>query len=208
MFKPVMIITFMLTGITFSGLGQITQEEKIRQQQIAADAARNTMISRMIDEGVERMDMGEYVAANDIFKDVLDKARVVPTDLTFHFGKNSFFLGQYQQSIDWLTKYMQLKGTSGQYYDECLTYLDKSKEAFRALRQEEQKSVKEVLSSNYQIDCGPSGKVVCPICKGRTVIIKKNALGTTYQECPYSDDNGNLTCEQYNQLLRGELVKN
>lgn len=207
MFKPVIIITLALWSITISGFGQNTQEEKIREQQMAAEAARSAMISRMIDEGVERMNMEEYASANDIFKDVLDKARVVPTDLTFYFGKNSFFLGQYQQSIDWLTKYVQLKGTSGQYYEECLTYLEKSKEAFRALRQEEQNTVKEVLSSQYQIDCGPSGKVICPICKGRTVIIKKNALGTTYQECPYSDDNGNLTCEQYNQLLRGELVR-
>ena len=70
----------------------------------------------------------------------------------------------------------------------------------------DKEAIKEILSSDYDIDCGPSGKVVCPICKGRTVIIKRGALGTTYQECPYSDSRGYLTCEQYNKLLRGELV--
>jgi hypothetical protein len=204
--KGLLIIGFMLI-FHMTAMGQISQEEKIREQQMAAEAARNTMISRMIDEGVDQMNRQEYEAANNTFRDVLDKARVVPTDLTFYFGKNSFYLGKYQQSIDWLTKYMELKGTQGQYYEECLSFLEKSKEAFRLVRKEEQESAKVILSSNYEIDCGPSGKVVCPICKGRTVIIRKGPLGNTYQECPYSDSRGNLTCEQYNKLLRGELVQ-
>ncbi len=205
MYKTLTIlICLILGGLTVSA--QVSQEEKIREQQMAAEAARMTMITRMIDEGVDRMDAGEYQAANTIFRDVLDKARVVPTDLTFHFGKNSYFLGRYQQSIDWLTKYMELKGTQGQYYEECLEFLEKAKEGFREQRAEETEKTREILTSDYEIDCGPAGKVICPICKGRTVIIKRGPLGTTYQECPYSDSRGYLTCEQYNKLLRGELV--
>lgn len=185
---------------------QVTQEEKIREQQMAAEAARMTMIGRMIDEGEERMNAGEYEAANTIFRDVLNKARVVPTDLTYFFGKNSFYMGKYQQSIDWLTKYIELKGTQGQYYEDCLDVLEKAKDGFRQQRADEAEKTREILTSDYEIDCGPSGKVVCPICKGRTVIIKRGPLGTTYQECPYSDSRGYLTCEQYNKLLRGELV--
>ncbi len=205
MYKYVLVIGALLSLSSLS-TAQVTQEEKIREQQMQVEAARNTMISRMIDEGKEQMELGDYEAANTIFRDVLTKARVVPTDLTFFFGKNSYYLGKFQQSIDWLTKYVELKGTQGRYYEECIELLDKSKEAFRLVRAEDKEAIKEILSSDYDIDCGPSGKVVCPICKGRTVIIKRGALGTTYQECPYSDSRGYLTCEQYNKLLRGELV--
>ncbi len=205
MCKSLFVSAVLLFGISWMACGQITQEDKIREQQMAAEAARSTMISRMIDEGVDRMEMGEYEAANTIFRDVLEKARVVPTDLTYFFGKNSYFLGKFQQSVDWLTKYVELKGTKGQYYEDCLNYLDKARAEVRKEKAVESDNVREILTSDYEIDCGPSGMVICPVCKGRTVIIKKGPLGTTYQECPYSDKHGYLTCEQYNQLLRGEL---
>ena len=65
----------------------------------------------------------------------------------------------------------------------------------------------EVLSASYDIDCGPSGKVTCPVCKGDHVQIKKGAFGAEYHTCPYCNEHGLLTCEQYNLLLRGELKK-
>ena len=56
-----------------------------------------------------------------------------------------------------------------------------------------------------KVDCGPAGKVVCPICKGQTVIIKKTVMSMEYRSCEYCDNHGNLSCDEYNLLLLGEL---
>ncbi|MEL7003604.1 MAG: hypothetical protein AAFN93_12845 [Bacteroidota bacterium] len=122
-----------------------------------------------------------------------------------NFGKNSFHLGRYQQSIDWLNKYIELKGTKGQFYNECTEYLKNANEAFLLVRAEEREEAKRILTSNYDIDCGPSGKVICPVCMGKGVIIEQGAFGNSYRTCPYSDEHGYLTCSEYNLLLRGEL---
>ncbi len=182
-----------------------TQEEKVRQAEMEAAQLRQAQLTTLLDQGVDLMESQEHEAANEIFKDVLKKSKVVPTDLTFYFGKNSFHLGKYRQSIDWLNKYIELKGTTGQYYKECVDLLDKANQAFIVVREEEKQEAKSILAADYDIDCGPSGKVVCPVCSGNGVIIQRGSFGDIYKTCPYSDNHGNLTCEEYNLLLKGQL---
>ncbi|MEQ8927878.1 MAG: hypothetical protein RLO81_18825 [Fulvivirga sp.] len=196
------LLSFILSPIV--SISQ-TQEEKIREAELQAEQMQKVKITRLLDEGVDLMNDEQYEQANEKFKEVLATARVIPTDLTFFFGKNSFHLGKYEQSIDWLNKYIELKGTTGQHYQECVELLDQSNKAFLIVKEQERKEAKQILASNYQIDCGPSGKVVCPVCSGNGVIIQRGAFGDIYKTCPYSDEHGYLTCDEYNLLLRGEL---
>ncbi|WP_040496816.1 hypothetical protein [Fulvivirga imtechensis] len=198
-------LVLLFTCYSCFSYAQLTQQEKINQQVRNAEQAKHAELMRIMDQGVELMADGKHEEANTRFKEVLKSAKVVPTDLCFYFGKNSFYLGKYTQSIDWLNKYIQLRGTTGQFYDESIEYLDRSKEAFLVVREGERKEAQNILTTSYDIDCGPSGKVICPVCKGKGVIITKGAFGDTYKACPYSDDHGYLTCEEYNKLLRGQL---
>ena len=168
---------------------------------------RKTELLRQLDSGVYFMDIGEHLAADAKFRYVLENIKSVPSDLTFYFGKNSFYLEKYKQTIDWLTKYIQLKGTNGQYSKEAATLLKNAETEYLKEKANEIQKTGEVLSVNYDIDCGPSGKVVCPVCKGDHVLVKKGAFGAEYTTCPYCSTHGLLTCEQYNLLLRGELQK-
>ncbi len=166
---------------------------------------KRAMLMRELDSGVYFMDREQYILAEHKFRDVLDNVKSVPSDLTFYFGKNSFHLSKFKQSIDWLNKYIQLKGTTGQYYSEAIDYLKRAEEAFVQEKNLEAQKTQEVLSANYDIDCGPSGKVSCPVCKGDHVITKRGAFGDEYKTCPYCNEHGMLTCQEYNQLLRGQL---
>ena len=190
--------------LSFSVTAQ-TEQEKIQEDIRQRQAQFQVALDRMIETGVERMDAGDYTAADRIFRDVLRSAEVVPTEMTFYFGKNSFYLEKFEQSVDWLNKYIQLKGTQGRFFEEARDLLNKSNEAVRILKLEQKKETEAILASSYEIDCGPSGKVVCPVCQGKTVIISKSAFGQNYRECPYCDEHGLLTCEQYNLLLKGKL---
>jgi hypothetical protein len=183
------------------------QDQKTIEYLRQEEQRKKADLMRQLDSGVYYMDIGEYALADEKLRYVLENVRSVPSDLTYFFGKNSFYLQKYKQSIDWLNKYIQLKGTSGQYYSEASDVLEKAQDELLKERSDEAKKAEEVMSKNYEIDCGPAGKVSCPVCKGDHVIIKKGTFGDEYKTCPYCNEHGMLTCEEYNQLLRGELQK-
>jgi tetratricopeptide (TPR) repeat protein len=175
------------------------------QYRLDQEQRKKAMLMQTMDSAVVLMEQGDYAAADKKFMHVLNNIKSVPSDLTYYFGKNSFFMNKYKQSIDWLTKYIQLKGTSGQHYQDAVSWLKKSESELLKVRTAEASKAQEILSKQYDIDCGPSGKVTCPVCKGNTVIIRRGAFGDEYRSCGFCDKHGMLTCEQYNLLIRGEL---
>jgi hypothetical protein len=193
--------------ICIPALSALAQDERTLEYLRQEEQRKKAETLRQLDSAVYFMDNGQYLLADRKLKFVLEHVKSVPSDLTYYFGKNSFHLKRYKQSIDWLNKYIQLKGTTGQYYAEATQVLEKAQEGLLHERANEAKKTEEVLSQNYDIDCGPSGKVSCPVCKGDHVIIKKGTFGDEYRTCPYCNEHGMLTCIEYNQLLRGELQK-
>lgn len=202
MIRSLAVITICLYATIASGQDARTLEYLQQEEQ-----RRKAETMRQLDSGVYFMDHGEYARADEKFRYVLQKVRSVPSDLTFYFGKNSYFLGQYKQSIDWLNKYIQLKGTTGQFYDDATQWLAKAEADYLKQKADAAGKTQELLSRNYDIDCGPTGKVTCPVCQGNHVIVRKGPFGDSYKTCPYCNEHGILTCEQYNKLLRGELQK-
>lgn len=165
---------------------------------------------KYLDLGIKQYETGKYTDADESFRHVLETVKVLPAEVCYYFGVNSFYLEQYKQSINWLNKYLALKGTSGQFFDECTKYLDKAEEKYlqaSAVTNDEVYDPGESVDYTVmpKIDCGPTGKVLCPVCKGQTVIIKRSAMSLDYRSCPYCDKHGNLSCDEYNLLLQGEL---
>lgn len=203
-------IRTLLSGIVLLLAQDVTaqqERDKIKAQEyvLQQEQMKKTLVMRELDSGVYLMEQGRYELADQKFRYVLANVKSVPSDLTYYFGKNSFYLGKYKQSIDWLNKYIQLKGTNGQFSQDAVLWKKKSEDEYLVEKSKDSKKVEEVLSMNYTIDCGPSGKVVCPVCKGDHVIITKGAFGNQYKTCPYCNDHGILTCDEYNALIRGQL---
>ncbi len=200
--KPIFFL--LLFFISFSSLAQ-TENTAAQQLKAEQEQSKRAALLRTMDQGIQEMNNGLYAEADEKFVLVLNNIKGVPSDLTFYFGKNSFYLNKFKQSADWLNKYIQLKGTTGQHSNEALELLKKAEAEVLVERSKEASKVKQVLSQSFDIDCGPTGKVMCPVCKGTTVLIKKGTFGNEYRTCQYCDKHGILTCEEYNQLLRGEL---
>lgn len=199
---------FILIGLIYAPafLFAQTPAEKVREYQLQEEQFKKTQLLRVMDSGKYYLEIGEYELADKKLKYVLDNIKSVPSDLAYFFGKNSYFIGKYKQSVDWLTKYVQLKGTTGQHYQDAIAVLQKAESDLIAQRKTETAQIEQVFSQNYDIDCGPSGKVICPVCKGTTVIVKAGIFGNSYKTCTYCDKHGLLTCENYNKLIRGELA--
>jgi hypothetical protein len=182
-----------------------TEQEKLRDVEMQRQANRLRNLERQIDSVALLIDQLQYAAADAKIVNILKTVRSVPSDLTFYLGKTSFYLQKYKQSVDWLNKYIQLKGTNGQFSEEAINLKTKGEVELLKEKQTEAKQAGELLSKDFDIDCGPTGKVACPVCNGSTVIIKKTYLGETYKTCGYCNHTGALSCEDYNKLLRGQL---
>jgi hypothetical protein len=200
------ISTITLLLVSFATLQAFSQDVKTLEYLREVEQRKKADLMRQLDSAAYYIENEQFVIADEKLRYVLQNVKSVPSDLTFYFGKNSFFLKKHKQSIDWLNKYIQLKGTTGQFYNEAIQILKKAEAEFVKERTQDAKKTGEILSKDYDIDCGPAGKVSCPVCKGDHVIIKKGAFGDEYKTCAYCDEHGILTCEEYNKLLRGQLL--
>ena len=170
--RTLIVITLCLHAIMSAGQDARTLEYLKQEEQ-----RKHSELLRHLDSGVYFMEHGEHLLADEKFRHVLQNIRSVPSDLTFYFGKNSYFLSEFKQSIDWLNKYIQLKGTTGQFYAEATDWLRKAEAQYLVQRTEASGKTGELLSKNYDIDCGPTGKVTCPVCQGNHVIVRRGPFG-------------------------------
>ena len=199
-FAGIMMLVFSTVDVSAQ-----SEEEKIAAIELQKTVGRQRSVLLQLDSAILLSHDGNYEAANTKFLYVLKNMRSIPSDLTYHFGLNSYWLGKYKQSVDWLNKYIQLKGTSGQYSEQAVTWLKKAEVELLKEQQAEAAKAGEVLSRDYDIDCGPSGKVTCPACNGTSVIITKKYFNEVYKTCPYCKTKGYLSCEDYNKIVKGEL---
>jgi hypothetical protein len=195
----------LLLAISFSAHAQVSEQEKLRELEIQRQADKQRAIDRQIDSVAQLIDLEHYEEADQKILAILKTVRSVPSDITFYLGKTSYYLAKYKQSVDWLNKYIQLKGTNGQFSQEAISIKGKAEVELLKERAIESQQAAQVFSKDFDIDCGPTGKVVCPVCHGSTVIIKKTYFGNSYKTCGYCNKVGNLSCEDYNLLLKGQL---
>ncbi len=160
--------------------------------------------SMRMDKGENLMKQGRYKEAQEEFLFVIANKEVLPANLAYFFGRNSYYLEEYKQSINWLNKYIQLKGTQGSYYKEAVAFLELSEEEFVKQQRVNSENVSNELK-NEEYDCGGLEKMICPVCKGSGVLIKKGPINNIYSTCPYCSGDSYLSCEEYNLFMRGKL---
>jgi tetratricopeptide (TPR) repeat protein len=168
---------------------------------------------KSIDQGERLMEAGYYEQADEAFMFVLDNKKVLPSEMAYLFGRNSFHLGKYKQSINWLNKYIQLRGAKARYYDEAVKYLGMAEESYRTKTTSSVKAgtgssavEEELVLASSEFDCGGLEKMVCPVCRGSGVIITKGAFDPQYKTCPLSKGEGFISCEDYNLFMSGRLL--
>ncbi|MFY0687598.1 MAG: hypothetical protein JXQ90_10565 [Cyclobacteriaceae bacterium] len=170
---------------------------------LAQNPAEAEFLRRM-DKGEDLMIAGRYEEADDEFKFVMTNMKPLPSNMAYLFGRNSFHLSQYKQSINWLNKYIQLKGTQGQYYKEAVKYLKFAEDEYLNIQRKQAQSLTNEIKPN-EYDCGGLSKMICPVCRGDGVILKQTPFEIQYQTCPYCAGSGYLTCEDYNLFMMGQF---
>lgn len=172
---------------------------------LCAQIIRESELRYKMEQGASLMERGYYDSAQVLFKTVLQNMDKLPSDMAYYFGRNSYHLGKYKQSINWLNKYIQLKGSKGRYYELTIQYLQLSEEEYLKIQRERVSQVEKSFESS-EYDCDGLQKMLCPVCHGTGVIITTGLFEESqYNTCPYSLGEGFLSCEEYNLFMRGEL---
>ena len=181
-------LLFLLVASTYLAKGQILTTE----------------LNRRMDVGREMMLGGSYDSADAQFNIVLKNMKRLPSEMAYFYGRNSFHLGNNKRAINWLNKYIQLKGARGIYYEESVEYLQLAEDAYLVQQKKNVVSASVDLDSG-EFDCGGLGKMLCPVCHGSGVIISQGLFDVVYETCPYSVGEGFLSCDEYNLFMKGQL---
>ncbi|WP_425390876.1 hypothetical protein [Ekhidna sp.] len=183
------LIFYTLLFISIISYGQIVRESEL--------------IKKM-ERGAELMATGKYDSAQILFQFVLQNKEKLPSEMAYFFGRNSYHLGKYKQSINWLNKYIQLKGTKGKYYEPAIQFLQFAEDEYlRIQRSQSEQLTVDLESAEY--DCGGLEKMLCPVCHGSGVVVQQGIFDEVYKTCPYSLGEGYLSCKEYNMFMRGSL---
>ena len=169
-----------------------------------AQVVRESELIGKMEKGAELMALGKYDSAQVLLQFVLQNMEKLPSEMAYFFGRNSFHLGKFKQSINWLNKYIQLKGTKGMYYEPAIQFLRYAEEEYLKIqRVQSEQFGKDLESAEY--DCGGLEKMLCPVCHGSGVVVQTGLFDEIYKTCPYSLGEGYLSCEEYNLFMRGGL---
>ena len=177
------------------------------QAQAQNDSNISPGMNQRLNYAKELMAQEKYQEANAVFREMLNSGQVLPDDLAYLFAETLYMLGQYQNSRNFLIKYLQVAGKNGNYYKQA-TELD-------ALLEEKLHENEYCAFCNHEgyrfitcTHCEGSGQVIdhCSHCKGSKIINCQTCYGEgvqiytdnfgkrKYKTCPTCKGNGTHDC--------------
>lgn len=166
----------------------------------------DSLTKAKLETGIYYMENSQFEKAIDTFSEIMKPGLVLPNEVCYFMGNSLFKSGRKNYSVRFLDKYLELTDTNGVYFTETIDLLMKMGFDNPYAEPEENKDAKPFIS--VQDDpCQGKEDVLCPICSGTGVIIKKSKYGTVYKTCLYSDEHGLMDCKRYRAYLEGELVE-
>ena len=154
---------------------------------------------------------GDYDAANIKFRQILALNEVIPAEMCYHFAETLYAIGQFQNSKNFVSKYFELTGTTGENYREVKKLeemVDAKLDVIRACHRCNTVGYRykpcQTCSQTGVVEercyyCQGHGIAVCTKCKGNGVLISANALGgSDYRTCDRCEGNGKEICPTCN----------
>jgi len=165
----------------------------------------------LLEEAKGYMAKEDFLAADKKFRQILSLNEVVPTEALYFFAFTLEKNHQLQSSRNFLDKYLDLTGKSGEYFNEA-----------RMLQNKLDVLAKEIEACNYcdndgfrlitcavcdgtgHVDdkcplCHGFGEITCRKCLGEGVQISKNPFGdNVYKTCEVCTGKGKEVCPQCN----------
>lgn len=156
---------------------------------------------------IAAMERQDFVTANNIFRNLIDSGLPLPEEMPYFFAETLYQLDQYDNSANFLNKYLELTGFTGENYEGAKELKDKLTEPLKSIqicqlcdRRGYRYKACFTCDGNKEIEqdcdyCKAKGVVGCSRCGGTGMITKKNIFNIVeYFECERCTANGRLTC--------------
>jgi tetratricopeptide (TPR) repeat protein len=153
------------------------------------------------------MEQKDYKTANGLFRNLIDSGFPLPQEMPYLFAETLFELGQYDNSSNFLNKYLEISGFTGDHYEGAKELKKKLETPLNAIQIcqlcdrrgyryqtcftcEGAKQIEQ--DCNY---CKAKGVVGCSKCAGSGMITRVNIFKIPeYYECERCSGKGRLTC--------------
>jgi hypothetical protein len=163
--------------------------------------------SRLMNNALSALQAADYEKANAFFRQIIDSGFPIPPEMPYYFAETLFELRQYDNSANFLNKYLEINGFKGDNYEEAKALEAKLTEPLNAIKTcqlcdrrgyrhqtcftcEGHKEIEQPC--NY---CKEKGVVGCSRCIGSGLVTKKNVFNIVeYFECDKCAGNGRYTC--------------
>lgn len=162
---------------------------------------------RWMKTAMAAMEREDYNAANGIFRNLIDSGLPLPEDMPYFFAETLYNLEQFDNSANFLNKYLEISGFTGTHYEgaqELQTRLEAPLKAIQVCQLCDRRgySYKSCFTcdGNKEIKqdcdyCKAKGVVGCSRCSGTGMVTRKNIFNIVeYFECERCSGNGRLTC--------------
>lgn len=163
--------------------------------------------SRIMNQASTAMDEGEYEKANELFRQIIQSNAPIPSEMPYFFAETLYQLKQFDNSLNFLNKYLDLNGFKGEHYQEAKALekkLEGPLEEIAACQFCDRKGYRlltcTTCSGEKQVEqdcslCKAQGIVGCSRCGGKGIVTKKNVFNILeYYECERCSGVGRLTC--------------
>lgn len=177
----------------------------------AQSSKTNYILQEKMKLAVNYMSDSNYNAANNAFRNILKTEKVLPKNFSYYFSETLYHLGQYENSHNFLEKYLTLNGKRGDFFKEAEyleELLDKQINKISHCRLCDVRGYLFTTCSLCDGDktalvdchkCKAIGVVNCKKCKGEGVVITTNTLGdNVYKSCDRCESKGSHYCDLCN----------
>lgn len=196
--RVLFVLGLLLGSYSLAWAQQSTLPQKIIYDQEVID---------LMNQAKAQIKAEDYKAANKTFRKALASGKILPTDLSYLFAETLYIIHQYQNSQNFVDKYIELAGQGGNYYDKAIELkglLSQEFERIKACPYCNLSGYRYISCDNCNAvgtttevcyNCKGSGITVCPKCLGQGVYITFNSFsGKQYHSCDICDGKGYVEC--------------
>ncbi len=159
----------------------------------------DSLVNYKISLGLKCIDSSKYENATVHFLQATQIPTTLPNEILFYLGKCSYYLKEYEKSIQLIDKFATLTDTNTSYYIESQIIKEE-------ILKKEEKNI-TVQIQNTEKPCKDEEVLICPICRGTKVIVKNSKIGPIFTNCESCDEKGQIKCIDYLDYLRGKNNK-
>lgn len=155
------------------------------------------------------MERSDYQTANSIFRNLIDSGLPLPDEMPYYFSETLFQIGQYDNSSNFLSKYLELTGFTGQNYEAASRLKTKLKGPLAQIEACNSCDRRGYRYGNCFVCEGKKEtQQACSYCKGKAIVgcsrcgatgmIKKVNVFNIVElfECERCAGKGRLTCPE------------